>query len=256
MDTLVFGTAAVGAAALLTVVLMAVLRVTGLVVDTARLVHMEKVSEALTKGIALLTALLGILATREGGIGRLVANAGDEFTAAILCVVGSVLLAFLAWMIVAAAPDRTVTWLWLLATLSSVALFGTSVRGVLRAQEVASEKLDRPSLSVESTAQGLKFTANIDLMTATDFMRTTVYGYPAGDNERQLLFNSTSGPDAKGRASLTGTVTQALTGYEVVEVRAFRGLEDPGCEKPLTEGVQDNGPAACASIWITPKVGT
>lgn len=225
--------------------------------EPPRLAQMEKVAEALTKGVILLTAVLGIVAARDGGVGRLVANGGVDIRIALVCTVLSVLFAFAGWVVIGAAPDRGVTGLWFAMTVASVALIAASAFGVFKAGQVADGKLERPSLSVEQGEEGLKFVASIDLLKADAFMRTTVYGYPADGRPRELLFNSTSGPDAKGKASLTGVVRSVLEPYEVVEVRAFRGSIDPGCERPIEPGTEatETGPAACASIWIEPKAG-
>jgi hypothetical protein len=104
---------------------------------------------------------------------------------------------------------------------------------------------------------GLEFNARIDLLRADGYVRTTVHGYPPGDGEPELLFNSTSGPDADGKAVVRGAIRSDLSAYEVVEVRAHRGDRDPGCERPRREvHNEDVGPAACASVWIEPLVGT
>lgn len=217
----------------------------------------QKVSEALTKGVALFTAVLGILAARDGGIGRVVANAEGGVFVALACAVLSVLLAFTAWILVGAGTAEAPTKPWLLLIALSVVLLGASFLVYGEASTDASRKLERPSLTVKQRSDGLEFTARIDLLKADAFMRTTVYGYPPDDGPRELLFNSTSGPDADGRVSLTGVVQASLSNYEVVEVRAFRGDEDPGCERPRT-GVQaaETGPAACASVWLVPLLGT
>lgn len=227
-----------------------------------RLERMEKVSEALTKGIALLSALLAILATRDGGLGRLQANGGRAFTAAVVLVTLSVLCALASWIAVATAPERGVTGLWLGIAVLSVTLFGASVVGLLQANKTVSDLRDRPTVTAERTEAGLTFSASIDLLSATQFMRATVHGYPADGGPRELLFNTTTGPDAEGRAETNGAIRQDLSRYEVVEVRAFRGSEDPGCERGIegAEGVggadfpTESGPAACASVWIVPLV--
>ncbi|HEX2039867.1 MAG TPA: hypothetical protein VHF47_09075 [Acidimicrobiales bacterium] len=258
MDTVVFaavvlGLAVVGVAALSTFVRRAERTES----EAPRLQHMEKLAEALTKGVALLGTVLGIVAAREGGVGRLVANGGAELSVAVVCTVGSVLVAFAAWVVVGAAPARRVTVLWLAMTVGSIALFAVGVYGVFSASNVAAQKLERPGLSVEQTAQGLKFTATADLLTADDFMRTTVHGYPPDEGPRELLFNSTTGPDAKGKVSVTAAITASLSPYEVVEVRAHRGDIDPGCERPTPSADPTKVPdGACAVIWIVPLTGT
>lgn len=222
--------------------------------STTQVDQMNNIAEALTKGVGLLTALLGVLTARGGGIGRLLANARAYLYTAVLCILASILLAFTAWLTSAVAGHRGLR-VWLATVAASIALFGVSITVVVRASEIADDKLERPTLAVEHSDNSITFTATINLLRATDLMRTTVHGYPTDGSDRELLFNSTTGPDAEGSARVTGATTSDLSEYGVVEVRAFRGPIDPGCERPLIiPEVQkaESGEAACASVWLKP----
>lgn len=215
--------------------------------------HMAAVADALAKGLAIFTAVLGVLAARDGGVGRLVANAPFWVYLAVACAVLSIVLAFAARLTLAVGRPRGLA-LWLLMIGASLALFTVGVVGLVRASVVVGDLLERPTLSVEHEDDRITFTATIDLLRAKDFMRTTVYGYP-DRRPRELLFNSTTGPSADGQATVTGSTTVDLSRYTVVEVRAFRGSEDPGCERPRGDVLPaGTAPTACASIWLEPRV--
>jgi hypothetical protein len=217
--------------------------------------RMQQLSEALTKGLALFAALLGVLAARDGGIGRLFANASTYFLAALTLVVLSIVLGFIAWLLTTLPGEVRSRW-WFALLLASILLIGMSFGMVARAAVVADRNLVRPTLTLEYDGEVVHFASEIPLLRSTDFMRTTVYGYPTSGGSRDLLFNSTTGSDSQGVASSSGAVAAELDLYEVVEVRAFRGLEDPGCERPTDDGqlAAERGPAACASVWLKPLV--
>jgi hypothetical protein len=215
----------------------------------------QKVSEALTKGVALFTTLLGVLAARDGGVGRLLANARSGVVLAVVSVVFSVLMAFFAWIYVSSSKNPRTSY-WILMMMASVVLLIFAFLFAVFASNTANDELEQPTLTVKHGPDGLEFTARIELLKADGSMRTTVYGYPAEGGGRELLFNSTSGPNADGQASLTGSVQSPLSDYEVVEVRAHRGDRDPGCERLIGPQTPGTGSAACASIWIEPLRGT
>lgn len=174
----------------------------------------------------------------------------------LLLAVASVGLAFWAWISLSADPKGKVQRSWRRWVSFSLFLFGLSVLFILLAVVKADQSLERSALSLEQSAAGLEFSATIERLKADQFLRTTVYGYPLdseGPRNRELLFNSTTGPDAKGKSTIRGVVTASLTNYEVVELRAFRGREDPKCE---LNAEAPEGPAACASVWIVPLKGT
>jgi hypothetical protein len=223
--------------------------------DSPRVERMAKVAEGLTKGIALLTAVLGLVAARDGGLARLAANGGAVFWAAIASAVLSVVLAFAAWMVVAAGPEDRAEGRWLGASALSLTAFTVAVALTMRAGRIADNKLERPAVSLARGVTGLTFTATVERVEADEAMRTTVYGYPSDGGPRELLFNATTGPDAKGHVSVSGAVTNDLSDYEVVEVRAFTGSEDPGCERPGEDVPPEARRAGCAAIWIQPKKG-
>lgn len=224
--------------------------------NAPRFERMEKCSEALTKGVALLVAVGGFAAARDGGLGRLIANGSPYTQFALLLAVASVGLAFLAWISLSADSAGNVQRSWRRWVSVSLFLFGLSVLFIVLAVVKADQALERPALSFEQSAAGLKFSATIERLKADQFLRTTVYGYPLGSERRlnrELLFNSTTGPDAKGKSTIRGVVTASLSNYEVVELRAFRGREDPKCER---DAAAPEGPAACASLWIVPLKDT
>lgn len=221
---------------------------------------MEKCSEALTKGVALLIVVAGFAASRDGGLGRLIANGGRFAYAALVCTVLSVLLAFRSWITLSVSDNDERFSKWKRLVRASVILFGLGVASILLAVRTADQALERPMLILEQATSGLKVSATLERMRADQLLRTTVHGYPPGADSRvrrELLFNSTSGPDARGKATVSGVITASLADYEVVELRAFRGLQDPGCEQLFTKVIPlDRGPGACASLWIVPLKGT
>jgi hypothetical protein len=217
--------------------------------------RMQQLSEALTKGLALFAALLGVLAARDGGIGRLFANASAYVLTALGFVVLSIMLGFVAWLLTT-LPGPVHRRAWFALLLASILLIGMSFATISRAAVIADRNLERPTLAAEYDGTMVELSAAIHLLRSTDFMRTTVYGYPSSGGRRDLLFNSTTGPDSQGLASISGAFVVEQVDYEVIEVRAFRGPDDPGCERPTDDGqmAAERGPAACASLWLEPLV--
>lgn len=246
-----------------------------------------KVSDALSKGLALLTAVLAIVASRDGGVGRLVANGTPYVWVALVLVIGSVLLAFASWLVVAQLSDATGGRAWAVLGVASVVAFALACAAVGAADAEARQRLERPVLSVKQTEAGVEVTASIELLAADDFMTIEIAGYPDVDDRtrRDLLYHSLTGPDAKGRAAVTSAVRTDLTGYEVVIVYAYRGAGPPRCDlgrseeagderdpvvlgppterdaetagperEPVTASVVPDGdaPAGCAALFVTP----
>lgn len=213
-------------------------------------------SKLLAVGVASLASISTLVGARNGGAGRILANAPNLFVASIVFVTLSVVLAIFS--IVATSQPKTggLNKQWWLLFCSSVLAFLVAVSLLVAGQVQSSRKFERPSLGALVDKTSVKVTAELPLLKADEKLTVIVAGFvdPAPNSPIQtgqkgyILFRSTTGPAADGTAKVESTVPLILETYSVVEVRAYRGDTDPGC----LEVTDPTTPAACLQAYLKP----
>lgn len=229
--------------------------------EEPRLPHMVDVSKSLTGGLALVSTVLAFMASRSGGIGRVLGNEPDKFFVAIALAVLSVVVALGSLTIVAASPKAGLTGTWLVAIVVSICLFVASVITLTDAARSASRHYETAAISATLTKDTVTFDISLPLLAADETLTVTVYAYPAGvesipvspgqsgESRGAILFQSTTGPSADGTATIKGSVPRPGDEYAQVEVRAYRNGEDRGC---LFAKEGEGGRTGCVQLWLAP----
>jgi hypothetical protein len=213
----------------------------------------SKVSERLAGMMTVLTAGLAVLATFEGGLGRVALNTPARLAAVVALVFLGILLAYLSAVL---SPPSLV---WRTLTVLSVLLTAGGLLLSLQVVTDATAAYDKPEVNAEFDGDVLRFSGSVSLLTSDEELIVTVFGYPPGwadlppgprgEDRGSELFRSSTGPTPSGRASVSGAVPVDAGRYEVVEVRAHRDVENLQC---LKEGVEANE-AGCVLVWTDPR---
>lgn len=202
-------------------------------------------SKLLAVGVATLSSVAALVGARSGGIGRILANSPLLFACSVVCAAVSVVLAIVSITAVAHG-----SWYWLAGTC--VLLLVASAVLMVVAENESAKKYERPSLSVEVGTDSLKVSAEIPLLRADEAMTVVVAGFDTASAESPVqsgligveLFRSTTGPAADGTAKVSSAIPRPSSSFKTIEVRAYRGPNDPGCIKV----VDFNRPGACVLV--------
>lgn len=239
--------------------------------------QMVGISRALVGGLTILAAAFTLVSGRDGGAGRILANAQTMTFAGVVLGVASVVLAFLGWGALAVLTGGAARRGWGSLNTLALVVFSLAVFFLLSAAYQAADQYERPALSASLEGEVVSFSASIPLLRADDYITVTVHGYPRGWENVKLpddvpgeargseLLRVTSGPDADGNAAASGSIElRDGVEYEIVEVRAYRNGDDRRCLPPNTNDTASTDPVpqpepdgkpptSCVQLWTQPR---
>jgi hypothetical protein len=231
--------------------------------EGARHTQLLEVSKFLAGGLALAGSVLALVASRSGGVGRVLANAETRFLVGVALIVVSVVFALAGMTVVASAPSKRLVGSWLVLTVLAIVSFVGSIFTFTAAVEQAAGRFETPSVGATLSDGSVAFDVSLPLLDATDTLTVTVHAYPPGiesipipaDGEGESrgaeLYRGTTGPGADGAAVVQGAVPVPEGDYEQIEVRAYRNGRDGGClDYDARSGEARTG---CVQVWLVPR---